>query len=126
MNAAPRKFVRFLADEFHSESWSLSAQRAAEFAREDPQSSSYSRAAAGLRIENTRVFDRSACVPGNPEWLFAEPAPGSPLAHLAARACFYRAGSCTVTDGARAAWRASAQAHPAHACLVGCAELGLG
>ncbi|MEO6786242.1 MAG: DUF6421 family protein [Chthoniobacteraceae bacterium] len=207
--------MRFLADEFHSESWSLSAQRAAEFAREDPQSSSYSRAAkllserdfevsrnldsplsaklladadvlallhpcdprwerttsssapalapeeiaavlawvragggllvvteyehdkygdnlndllapAGLRIENTRVFDRTACVPGNPEWLFAEPVHGSPLGHLASRACFYRAGSCAVTDGARAAWRASAEAHPAQACLIGCTELGRG
>ncbi|MEO8791868.1 MAG: DUF6421 family protein [Chthoniobacteraceae bacterium] len=215
MNPAPRKIVRFLADEFHSESWSLSAQRAAEFAREDPQSSSYSRAAkllserdfevsrnldsplsaklladadvlallhpcdprwerttsssapalapeeiaavlawvragggllvvteyehdkygdnlndllapAGLRIENTRVFDRTACVPGNPEWLFAEPVHGSPLGHLASRACFYRAGSCAVTDGARAAWRASAEAHPAQACLIGCTELGRG
>ncbi len=215
MNPAPRKFVRFLADEFHSESWSLSAQRAAEFAQDDPQSSSYSRAAellaerdfevlrnrdapltpdllavadvlallhpcdprwerttsdgppalapeeisavlawvragggllvvteyehdkygdnlndllapAGLHIENSRVFDRSACVPGNPEWLFATPAPGSPLGHLASRACFYRAGSCTMKDGARAAWCASAQAHPAQACVIGGAELGLG
>jgi len=215
MNHAPRKFVRFLADEFHSESWSLSAQRAAEFAREDPESSSYARAAellagrdfevlrncnapltaellagadvlallhpcdprwerttsagppalspdeiaavldwvhagggllvvteyehdkygdnlndllapAGLRIENTRVFDRSACVPGNAEWFFAEPAPDSPLGHLASRACFYRAGSCSATDGAFAAWRASAQAHPPQACVIGCAELGRG
>ncbi len=215
MNPAPRKFVRFLADEFHSESWSLSAQRATEFAHDDPLSSSYSRAAellterdfevlrnrdapltsellvsadvlallhpcdprwerttssgppalapeeidavlawvragggllvvteyehdkygdnlndllapAGLHIENTRVFDRSACVPGNPEWFFAEPAPGSPLGHLASSACFYRAGSCSVTNGASAAWRASPQAHPSQACVIGCAELGLG
>ncbi len=215
MNPTPRKFVRFLADEFHSESWSLSAQRAAEFAQDDPQSSSYSRAAAvlaerdfevsrsrdtpltpellagadvlallhpcdprwerttsdgppalapeeisavlawvregggllvvteyehdkygdnlndllapaGLHIENTRVFDRSACVPGNPEWVFAGPATGSPFGHLASRACFYRASSCTVKDGARAAWCASAQAHPAQACVIGCGELGLG
>ena len=215
MNPAPRKFVRFLADEFHSESWSLSAERAAEFGSDDPQSSSYSRAAdllagrdfevlrnrdfpltekllagadvlallhpcdprwerttssgppalapeeisavlawvragggllvvteyehdkygdnlnallapVGLHIENTRVFDRSACVPGNPEWIFAVPAPGSPLGHLAARACFLRAGSCTVKDGARAAWCASAQAHPADACVIGCAEFGSG
>ena len=61
-------------------------------------------APVGLHVENTRVFDRSACVPGNPEWIFAVPAPGSPLGHLAARACFLRAGSCTVKDGARAAW----------------------
>ncbi|MEO6741111.1 MAG: DUF6421 family protein, partial [Chthoniobacteraceae bacterium] len=215
MNTAPRKFVRFLADEFHSESWSLSAQRATEFAHDDPLNSSYSRAAellaerdfevlrnrdapltaellvsadvlallhpcdprwerttssgppalapeeidavlawvragggllvvteyehdkygdnlndllapAGLRIENTRVFDRSACVPGNPEWVFAEPVPGSPLGHRATRTCFYRAGSCTAHDGASAAWCASAQAHPPHACVIGCAELGLG
>ncbi len=215
MNATPRKLIRFLADEFHSESWSLSAQRAAEFAPDDPQNSSYARAAdalaardfsvqrnrdapldakmladadvlallhpcdprwerttssappalapeeisavlawvragggllvvteyehdkygdnlndllapAGLRIENTRVFDRTACVPGNPEWLFAEPAPGTPLAHLASRVCFFRAGSCTVQSGARTAWRASAQAHPPGACLIASAEFGLG
>ena len=216
MNSTPRKLVRFLADEFHSESWSLSVKRAAEFAPDDPQSSSYSRAAealsardfivqrnrhaplttdllasadvlallhpcdprwerttssgspalesdeidavlgwvhagggllvvteyehdkygdnlnellapTGLRIENTRVFDRTACVPGNPEWLFGEAAPGSPLAHLAARACFFRAGSCATTgEGARAAWRASANAHPPAACVIACAELGKG
>ena len=40
MNPTLRKFVRFLADEFHSESWSLSAQRATEFAHDDPLSSS--------------------------------------------------------------------------------------
>ena len=216
MNPNPRKFIRFLADEFHSESWSLSAQRAEEFAPDDPQSSSYSRAAealaardfsvgrnrdapltadllanadvlallhpcdprwerttssgspalapdeieamlawvragggllvvteyehdkygdnlndllapAGLRIENTRVFDRTACVPGNPEWLFGEATPGSPLAHLAGRACFFRAGSCATTGrSARAAWRASANAHPPGACVIACAESGGG
>ncbi len=216
MNPTPRKFIRFLADEFHSESWSLSARRAEEFAPDDPQSSSYSLAAAalaardftvrrnrdapltadllagadvlallhpcdprwerttssaspalapdeteavlawvragggllvvteyehdkygdnlndllapaGLRIENTRVFDRTACVPGNPEWLFGEATPGSPLAHLAGRACFFRAGSCATTGGsARAAWRASANAHPPGACVIACAESGSG
>jgi len=216
MNPTPRKFVRFLADEFHSESWSLSARRAEEFAPDDPLSSSYSRAAgalaardfsvdrnrdapltterlatadvlallhpcdprwerttssaspalapeeiaavlawvragggllvvteyehdkygdnlndllapAGLRIENTRVFDRTACVPGNPEWLFAEAVPCTPLAHHASRACFYRAGSCATTgDDARAAWRASANAHPPGACVIACAEFGEG
>jgi hypothetical protein len=60
MNPAPRKFVRFLADEFHSESWSLSAERAAEFGSDDPQSSSYSRAAdllAGRDFEVLRNRD---------------------------------------------------------------------
>ncbi len=216
MNTTPRKFIRFLADEFHSESWSLSAQRAEEFAPDDPQNSSYSLAAealaardfivrrnrdapltsdllasadvlallhpcdprwerttssgspalapeeiaavlawvrggggllivteyehdkygdnlndllapTGIRIENSRVFDRTACVPGNPEWLFGEATPGSPLAHLAARACFYRAGSCATTGAsARAAWRASANAHPPSACVIACAEYGSG
>ena len=215
MNSTPRKFVRFLADEFHSESWSLSAKRAAEFAPEDPQSSSYSRAAAaltardfsvqrnrntplsadllaradvlallhpsdprwerttsagspalapeeieavlawvragggllvvteyehdkygdnlnelltpaGLRIENSRVFDRTACVPGNPEWIFGEATPGTPLAHHASRVCFFRAGSCVTDGGTHAAWRASAHAHPAGACLIACAEFGQG
>ncbi len=215
MNPAPRKLIRFLADEFHSESWSLSARRAAEFAPDDPPSSSYARAAdalaardfsvrrnrdapftakllaetdvlallhpcdprwerttsvgppalaaeeiaavlawvragggllvvteyehdtsgdnlnellapAGLHIENTRVFDRTACVPGNPEWLFASPAPDSPLGHLAARACFFRAGSCAVQHPARVAWRTSAQAHPPRACVIASADFGEG
>jgi hypothetical protein len=216
MNSTPRKPVRFLADEFHSESWSVSAGRAAEFAPEDPVSSSYALAAealaardftvarncdapltdsllatadvlallhpcdprwertasarppalgtreitavlawvragggllvvteyehdkygdnlndllapAGLRIESNRIFDRTACVAGNPEWIFGEPVPGSPLAHLASRSCFYRAGSCVATgDSTRPAWRASANAHPANACLIACAEFGQG
>jgi hypothetical protein len=215
MNPAPQKLVRFLADEFHSESWSVSAERAREIAPEDPLNSSYARAAealaardftihrnreqrltsdllhgadvlallhpcdphwerttstgspslapeeiddvlawvragggllvvteyehdkygdnlndllapAGLRIENSRVFDRTACIPGNPEWLFGEPVRDTPLGHLAPRACFYRAGSCVARDKARPAWRASVNAHPAQACLIGCAELGHG
>ena len=215
MKTMPPKLVRFLADEFHSESWSLSAERAREIAPEDPINSSYAKAAealavrdftvernrdaplsagllagadvlallhpcdprwerttserppaldaeeiaavltwihagggllvvteyehdkygdnlnallapTGLRIESSRVFDRSACMPGNPEWIFGEPVPGNPLAHLAERACFYRAGSCVVTGHARPAWRASAQAHPARACLIAQAEFGNG
>jgi len=215
MNSTPRKLVRFLADEFHSESWSLSARRAEEFAPEDPGNSSYAKAGdalaardfiltrnrdtpltvellqgadvlallhpcdsrwerttsaespalapdeldallawvrngggllvvteyehdkygdnlndllapAGIRIENSRVFDRTACVPGNPEWLYGEPVPGAPLGHLAARACFYRAGSCVTSGSVRPAWRASQQAHPPDACLIACAEFGQG
>ena len=215
MKTAPKKLVRFLADEFHSESWSLSAERAREIAPEDPINSSYAKAAealaardftvqrnrdaplsadllagadvlallhpcdprwerttssrppaldtdeiaavldwiragggllvvteyehdkygdnlnallapTGLRIESSRIFDRSACVPGNPEWIFGEPVPGSPLGHLATRACFYRAGSCVAKDNAWPAWRASAQAHPAQACLIAQAEFGKG
>jgi hypothetical protein len=215
MMQTPRKLVRFLADEFHSESWSVSAERAGEIAPEDPVHSSYQKAAdalaardftvlrnrsqplsadllaeadvlalihpcdprwerttsanppalapgeidavlrwvragggllviteyehdkygdnlndlltpAGLRIESSRVFDRSACVPGNPEWFFGAPLAGSPLGHLAARACFYRAGSLVAEDGGAIAWSASAQAHPARAGLIGCAGLGAG
>ncbi|MEQ1854101.1 MAG: DUF6421 family protein [Chthoniobacteraceae bacterium] len=215
MIQTPRKLVRFLADEFHSESWSLSAERAREIAPEDPVHSSYEVAAsalaardftvlrnrdqpltasllagadvlalihpcdprwerttsanspalspaeidavlawvragggllviteyehdkygdnlnallapAGLRIESSRVFDRSACVPGNPEWLFGAPVPGAALGHLAQRACFYRAGSLVAEDGAAIAWHASPQAHPAGAGLIGCADLGAG
>ena len=215
MKTTPSKLVRFLADEFHSESWSLSAERAREIAPEDPVNSSYAKAAemlgardftvhrnrdaplsarllaeadvlallhpcdprwerttsnrppaldaaeiaavldwihagggllvvteyehdkygdnlnallapTGLHIESSRVFDRSACVPGNPEWIFGEPIPGSPLGHLAERACFFRAGSCIVTGDARPAWRASSRAHPAQACLIAQAQLGKG
>ena len=215
MNQTPRKLVRFLADEFHSESWSLSAERAGEIAPEDPVNSSYAKAAGalterdfvalrnrdkpltpellagvdvlallhpcdprwerttspnppalgadeitavlewiraggsllvvteyehdkygdnlndllaptGLRIESSRVFDRTACVLGNPEWVFGETMPGARLGHLASRACFYRAGSLIATDGARISWRASAHAHPPHAGLIGRADLGRG
>lgn len=215
MNPKPEKRIRFLADEFHSESWSISGQRAAEFAPEDPVNSSYARAAAalelhdfsvhrncgafltpemlsqtdvlallhpcdprwerttsagppaltsaeidaihawvrdgggllivteyehekygdnlndllspiGLRIENDRIFDRTACVPGNPEWIFAEPASDSPLGHLAPRACFYRAGSCSLNGEAQAGWRASPGAHPPNACVIGTATFGRG
>ena len=184
MNAMPCKRARVLFDEYHSESWSISAARARQMQPEDPANASYQRAAealaardfflrrnvdapltpevlgetdvlalvhpcdprwerttsanppalsgkeldavlgfvragggllviteyehdkygdnlnellapAGLRIENGKVFDRSACALENPEWFFAAPAEGSPLGHRAGRACFYRAGWVT-------------------------------
>ncbi len=48
MQTQPEKWVCFLADEFHSESWSVSAQRAREIAPEDPANSSYQIAASAL------------------------------------------------------------------------------
>ena len=55
MDPSPRKLIRFLADEFHSESWSLSSRRAEEFAPDDPQSSSYSRAAEALEERDFEI-----------------------------------------------------------------------
>ena len=212
MNAMPRKYARVLFDEVHSESWSISAERARQMQPEDPANASYQRAAdalaardflvrrnldaplspdvlagadvlalvhpcdprwerttsahppalsakeldavlgfvradggllviteyehdkygdnlnellapAGLRLENGKVFDRSACALENPEWFFAAPAEGSPLGHRAGRACFYRAG--WIASGA-ADWRASAQAHPAEAGVIATARFGEG
>jgi hypothetical protein len=163
MIPTPPKWIRFMADEYHSESWSVSAERAREMAPENPANSSYAVAASllaardfvvrrnanlpltrellaeadvlmlghpcdprwekttsaespqlsaeeiadllawvraggglllitdyehekygdnfnqllaevGLRIENGKVFDRTACAPGNPEFILASPA----------------------------------------------------
>src|SRR5215207_3977214 len=215
MTPLPPKCIRLLADEFHSESWSVSAERAQEIAPEHPANSSYAKAAAllaqrdftvtrnieaplssatlaeadvlllvhpcdprwekttsphppqlsadeladvlawvraggglivlteyehdkygdnlndllaaaGLRIENGKVLDRSSCVPGNPEWIYGSPAADSPLAHRAERACFYRASWLTPSAKARVDWAASAAAYPKSAGLIGTAQLGRG
>ena len=215
MNLLPPKIVRFLADEFHSESWSVSAARAREIAPENPENSSYEiaasalaardftvlrntagpltpavldgadilalvhpcdprwerttsanppaldsgeiaailawvragggllvvteyehdkygdnvntlLAAAGLRVESGKVFDKTACVAGDAEWILAQPVPDSPLGHLAEQACFFRAAWLAVEGDAQIAWRASGAAHPAGAGVVGCAWLGKG
>ena len=214
-NLAQRKLARVLFDEFHSESWSVSAARAREMQPEDPANASYQNAAdelasrdfvisrnidtplaarvldgadvlvlihpcdprwerttsrqppalsaeetravlewvragggllviteyehdkygdnlnellaaAGLRIENGKIFDRSACAHENPEWILAVPASDSPLGHDAAHACFYRASWCVAEGDARIAWQATAQAHPQNAGVIGAAPLGAG
>jgi hypothetical protein len=48
MLPSPRKTVRVLFDESHSESWSISAERAREMEPERPANSSYAQAAAAL------------------------------------------------------------------------------
>src|ERR1700735_3954500 len=48
MNPAQRKIARVLFDETHSESWSISAERAREMSPENPVNSSYQRAADAL------------------------------------------------------------------------------
>ncbi|MEQ1860334.1 MAG: DUF6421 family protein [Chthoniobacteraceae bacterium] len=211
MHIPQRKTVRVLFDEWHSESWSCSLDRAREFQPENPAGASYQRAAdalaardfivgrnidaplgaaklegigvlvlahpcdphwerttspnspafspaeieavhtwvragggllviteyehdkygdnlnellapAGIRIENGKVFDRTACAHDNPEWFLAAPG-DTPLAHRAARACFYRAGWCT---GGNPAWTASEAAHPPNAAVIATATLGSG
>ena len=214
-NLSQRKLARVLFDEFHSESWSVSAERAKQMQPEDPANASYQDAAdelarrdfsvqrnidgplsaetlagadvlvfvhpcdprwerttsqhspalsseemraalewlragggllviteyehdkygdnlndllaaAGLRIENGKVFDRTSCAHENPEWIVAAPAPDSPLGHGAARACFYRASWCVAEGDAVLAWNATALAHPANAGVIGAAPLGAG
>ncbi len=80
-------------------------------------------APTGIRIENGKIFDRSACVHDNAEWILASPAQDSPLGHKAARVCFYRAG---WIESSAPEWCASAHAHPAHATVIAKARLGLG
>ncbi len=212
---SPQKITRILFDEFHSESWSVSAARAREMQPEDAANASYQTAAValaardfivernvttpisgqtlagvgvlaflhpcdprwerttstespalspgeiaavlafveagggllviteyehdkygdnlntllepiGIRIENGKVFDRTACAHDNAEWILCEPAPGSPLGHLAERACFYRAGWVKVEGEARIAWQASPNAHPRDAGVVALARHGVG
>ena len=215
MLPSPRKIVRVLFDESHSESWSISAGRAREMEPERPANSSYALAAAalaardfvvsrnissplhaerladvdvlvlphpcdprwerttgqgsptfteqetaavqafvqagggllviseyehakygdnlnellaptGLKIENGTAFDRSACLHDNPEWLFGQPEPESPLVHHVGQACFYRAGWCTAQDPEALAWKTSPLANPPNAGLVATAQLGAG
>jgi hypothetical protein len=212
MRLIQRKTVRVLFDEWHSESWSTSRERAVAMQPQDPDGSSYASAAAllaerdfviernidgpldaariaasdiivlahpcdphwenttsgnppalspdeikllhdwvtaggglfiiteyehdkygdnlnellvptGLRIENGKIFDRSACAHDNPEWILAQPVQDSPLAYRAARACFYRAG---WISGASPDWSASPHAHPSYAAVVATAKLGHG
>ncbi len=212
---SPQKTIRILFDEFHSESWSVSAARAREMQPEDPANASYQVAAealaardfivernvaapisrktlngvgvlaflhpcdprwerttsteppalsaeeidavlafveagggllvvteyehdkygdnlndllapVGVRIENGKVFDRTACAHDNAEWILTAPTPDSPLGHLAERACFYRAGWVTVNGDAQVAWQASPNAHPQDAAVIALARHGAG
>jgi hypothetical protein len=83
-------------------------------------------APTGLRVENGTAFDHSACIQGNPEWLFGAPSAGTPLSHGVQRACFYRTGWCVAEGQATAAWKTSAQACPHDAGLIGHVSLGAG
>jgi hypothetical protein len=83
-------------------------------------------APAGIQIENGKVFDRSSCEQGNPEWFLAAPEERSPLGHLAASACFYRAGWCALSGGAHAAWRAGSNAFPPSAAVIATGRIGDG
>ena len=84
-------------------------------------------APCGLHIENTTVLDTTACAHNNPAWFFAEPAAEEePLAHFVKRACFYQAGTCTVTGKAQIAWRTMATATPKHAGVITTAPFGEG
>ena len=55
MHPEPRKIVRVLFDEFHSESWTVSAERAREMQPENPANSSYQRAADLLAARDFTV-----------------------------------------------------------------------
>jgi Family of unknown function (DUF6421) len=60
MMEVPPKTIRFLADEFHSESWSVSAVRAREIAPENPENSSYQKAADALAARDFTVIRNTA------------------------------------------------------------------
>jgi Family of unknown function (DUF6421) len=83
-------------------------------------------APAGLRMENGVVFDRTACLNENPEWIFGEATPDSPIAHGVKRACFFRAGWTVASGDAKIAWKASEHAWPPNAGLIGLGVLGAG
>jgi len=55
MNPEQRKIARVLFDEFHSESWTVSAERAREMQPERPANSSYHRAASALTARDFTV-----------------------------------------------------------------------
>ncbi len=81
----------------------------------------------GLEIENTTVFDRQACVSNNPSWFFADVSAGDPgLMFDVKQVCFYQGGSCQATGSASIALRASGQASPGNAGLIGIARHGMG
>ncbi len=79
----------------------------------------------GLAFENNTVEDPAACVHDNPEWFLAGP-PEPPLAHRVRRMCYYRGCGVTASGEATLALRASAQALPARAGLIGLARFGEG
>ena len=55
MNPAQRKIARILFDEFHSESWSISAERAREMEPGRVANSSYATAANALTARDFEV-----------------------------------------------------------------------
>jgi len=214
--ARPKKIVRVLFDEYHSESWSVSLARATEMTPDDPEISSYAKAAGfledhdfsirrnpdhslhsdflhetdilvllhpcdpkwekttsphspkltarelrdirafvhnggsivvvseyehekygdnlnelltpfGITFENTTVSDKTTSQHENPTWFLGMLDEGAPpFSHLVSKACFYRSGSCQVSGDARAAWRASAQAHPPGAAVMAYVKVGKG
>src|SRR5262245_18460266 len=68
VNIISRKSIRVLFDEWHSESWSCSEERAREMQPEDPSGASYARAAATL-AEAEFVVERNITGPLTPERL---------------------------------------------------------
>jgi hypothetical protein len=62
MKTEPRKLARVLFDEFHSESWSISAERAREMQPENPANSSYQRAADALSVRDF-IVERNIAQP---------------------------------------------------------------
>jgi hypothetical protein len=70
MQLAQRKTVRVLFDEWHSESWSISRERAAEMQPQDPDGASYARAAA-LLIGRDFAVSRNTAGPFDRESLAA-------------------------------------------------------
>ncbi|MDB6155440.1 MAG: hypothetical protein JWL90_3893 [Chthoniobacteraceae bacterium] len=68
MNLSPSKLARIVFDEFHSESWSISAARAAEMQPDDPANASYEMA-AGLLAARDFCLERNISKPLDDELL---------------------------------------------------------
>ncbi|MES2310097.1 MAG: DUF6421 family protein [Verrucomicrobiota bacterium] len=78
-----------------------------------------------IHIENNTVHDRACFAHENHAWILSESTStpqGKSIAHLATRACFYQAGSCSVSGEAALVRQASSSAHPAHAGLIAVAS----
>ncbi len=83
----------------------------------------------GIQIENNTVQDRFHSIHDNHSWILSESTNSmhaNSIAHAVTEACFYQAGSCTVTGEASIVRRSYDSATPPHAGLIAVATPGKG